>query len=243
METGDVLLVDAIPAQPVAAGDRTEEEVAKEFEGFTERVDTLDLESTRERHPYYVRLAEAVETGARCLGRAVGAVLVRDDRVLGTGYNGTPSTVGNCDEGGCGRCRGQDTALKGRHYDICICVHAEQNVVATAARFGVPTANATIYTTVQPCFTCFKELMQAGIDAIYFLDWWEGADHPDYNWVLPQYWALIDDYLTDSAHTFKRLVLSRNDAVRRDQYREERRDEMEHRKERLSMPAAEVAID
>jgi dCMP deaminase len=151
------------------------------------------------KHDFYMRLAGVVESGAKCLGSRVGAVAVRDDRVLGMGYNGTPSGYPNCteQERGCRRCALRHDApagvLTGRLYDICLCVHAEQNVVVTAARFGVALADAWVYTTLQPCFGCLKELMQLRVRGIVFLRPWT-AHHPDYGWVEAEYTHLVTHY-------------------------------------------------
>ena len=151
------------------------------------------------RHDFYMRLAQVIESGAKCLGSRVGAVAVRDNRVLGMGYNGTPSGYPNCTEveRGCFRCalRREDptASLAGKLYDICLCVHAEQNVIATAARFGVPLSDAWLYTTLQPCFLCLKEMMQAGITGIVFRRPWT-AHHPDYGWVETEYIRLVDHF-------------------------------------------------
>lgn len=119
--------------------------------------------------------------GANCSGSKIGALLVREDRIIGTGYNGTPSGMLNCNEGGCVRCsdsqieKGKrkgdmvDPSHKaGYALDRCICVHAEQNALLTAARFGIAMDGATIYTTLSPCFTCLKEAVQAGIHRVVF---------------------------------------------------------------------------
>ena len=151
------------------------------------------------RHDFYMRLAIVVESGAKCLGSQVGAALVRGDRVLGTGYNGTPSGYPNCTpaERGCHRCAVRfdepEANLAGKLYDICLCVHAEQNAMATAARFGVAIEGATLYTTLQPCFNCLKEIMQSGVAGLIFRRRWQAA-HPDYAWVAGEYGRLIDHY-------------------------------------------------
>ena len=126
-------------------------------------------------------LARAVRDGADCLGSRVGAVLVREHRVLSTGYNGTPAGFTNCTDGGCVRCR--DSSLdrsgrsdemtdpdhvSGRALDVCVCVHAEQNAFLTAARFGTRVEGATLYTTLRPCFGCLKEAVQAGVERVVF---------------------------------------------------------------------------
>jgi len=126
------------------------------------------------RDAYYMGIAIAVRERASCLGTRVGAVLVLDDRVISTGYNGTPMNMKNCDEGGCERCANRERSYpSGEAYDFCICVHAEQNALLTAARFGIPVQGTTLYTTKQPCFGCTKELIQAGIQRVYYLHDWK----------------------------------------------------------------------
>lgn len=123
---------------------------------------------------YFMGIAIAVRERAICLGRSVGAVLVRDGRIISTGYNGTPDGMPNCDEHehGCLRCREPDRYPPGESYDLCICVHAEQNALLSAARFGNAVEGATMYSTVRPCIGCTKEAAQAKLQAIYFLwDW------------------------------------------------------------------------
>lgn len=135
--------------------------------------------TTRRRpdmHTYFMQIALAVRERANCLGNKVGAVLVVDNRIVSTGYNGTPSGCRNCDEGGCERCANRERYGPGEGYDLCICVHAEQNALLSAARFGVAVAGGTLYTTMRPCFGCTKELLQAGIHTVYYLHDWR---HPE----------------------------------------------------------------
>jgi dCMP deaminase len=127
-------------------------------------------------HSYYMGIAIAVRKNANCLGRKVGAVLVKENRIVATGYNGTPEGVPNCVDGGCVRCRKRDHYRSSAGYDVCICVHAEQNAVITAARFGISVEGATAYTTMRPCFDCTKTLLQAKIRGIVYLHNWT---HPD----------------------------------------------------------------
>ena len=121
---------------------------------------------------YFMGIALAVRSRASCTGRRVGAVIVRDSRILSTGYNGTPSAMTNCEDGGCHRCAHPEQYASGEGYDLCICVHAEQNALLAAARFGVPVAGCTIYTTLQPCFGCLKELIQADVREVCYLRPW-----------------------------------------------------------------------
>jgi dCMP deaminase len=123
-------------------------------------------------------IAFAVRRRALCLGRHVGAVLVRDGRIISTGYNGTPDDMPNCDEHerGCLRCASPESFPAGTGYDLCICVHAEQNALLSAARFGISVEGAVLYSTLRPCFGCTKEALQAKVERIYYLHDWK---HPD----------------------------------------------------------------
>ncbi len=125
---------------------------------------------------YFMQIAIAVRERANCLGSRVGAVLVYGDRVIATGYNGTPENMTNCDKGGCDRCANRDQYESGSAYDVCICVHAEQNALLSAARFGTAVEGSVIFTTTRPCFGCTKELLQAHISTVYYLHDWS---HPD----------------------------------------------------------------
>lgn len=129
-----------------------------------------------DRPEYFMILAMAVRTRANCVGNRVGAVLIRDDRVIATGYNGTPQGMKNCDEGGCERCAQRERYRTSQGYDVCICVHAEQNALLSAARFGVGVEGAVMYTTMRPCFGCTKELIQARVKSVYYIHDWQ---HPE----------------------------------------------------------------
>ncbi|MEO6653394.1 MAG: deaminase [Ilumatobacteraceae bacterium] len=93
-------------------------------------------------------------------------------RVIATGYNGTPEGLANCLDGGCVRCSDRDQFESGTGYDLCICVHAEANALLTAGRYGASTDATTVYTTDQPCFSCSKELIQAGVEKVYYARSW-----------------------------------------------------------------------
>jgi dCMP deaminase len=125
---------------------------------------------------YFMGIALAVRARANCRGSRVGAVIARDDRIVSTGYNGTPSGMTNCLEGGCLRCAHPERYAPGEAYDLCICVHAEQNALLAAARFGIGVEGAALYTTMQPCFGCAKELLQARVAEIRYLHPWEPGD-------------------------------------------------------------------
>jgi dCMP deaminase len=125
---------------------------------------------------YYMGIAMEVRARANCTGNRIGAIAVLNNRVVSTGYNGTPENTDNCLDGGCHRCSNRDKYPAGTGYDLCICVHAEQNVLLSAARFGIGLDGGTIYTTMRPCFGCTKEMLQAGIKGVYYIHDWQ---HPD----------------------------------------------------------------
>jgi dCMP deaminase len=81
----------------------------------------------------------------------------------------------NCLDGGCVRCKNRETYAASVGYDVCICVHAEQNALITAARFGNSIEDAVIYSTLRPCFDCTKAMLQAKVHTIYYIHDWQ---HP-----------------------------------------------------------------
>ena len=115
---------------------------------------------------YYMTIAQAVSARSNCVRRRVGALVVVEKAIISTGYNGTPMGVRNCTDGGCPRCLSD--AAPGEGYDACVCVHAEQNAFALAARHGNATNGGTLYTTLRPCFGCAKEAIQAGIREVVY---------------------------------------------------------------------------
>lgn len=117
-------------------------------------------------HEYFMQIARDVATRSNCSRRHVGAVIVRDNHIVSTGYNGTPYHTTNCFDGGCPRC---NTAHKtGEKLEECLCVHAEQNAICQAARLGNAIDGGTIYVTCSPCLTCLKLLINSGIQSVVF---------------------------------------------------------------------------
>ena len=129
-----------------------------------------------DRNEYYMRIAMAVRSRADCIGNRVGAVLILDDRIISTGYNCTPAQMRNCTEGGCQRCLNRDKYSSGTGYDLCICVHAEQNAILSAARFSIATEGAVMFSTMRPCFGCTKELLKARVESVRYLHEWAYPD-------------------------------------------------------------------
>lgn len=182
-----------MPRARTSAGLRTESatiESVTDMDGTAPSTDTR-MPPRPGKQQYFLLIALAARTRADCLGRRVGAVITREGRVLSTGYNGTPFGTPNCSEGGCLRCsRRDDERLRGGAYDVCICVHAEQNAILTAARFGQQLLGASLTSTMQPCFGCLKEMLQAGIGEVRYLHAWDPAEAYGDPALVAQYAAL-----------------------------------------------------
>ncbi len=110
---------------------------------------------------YFMQIAREVGSRSTCLRRHVSAVIVRDKRILSTGYNGAPRGVAHCEETGC--LRERLGIPSGQRQEICRGLHAEQNAIIQAALHGVSIDGATIYVTHQPCITCAKMIINSGI--------------------------------------------------------------------------------
>ena len=115
---------------------------------------------------YFMQITELVATRTTCSRRAVGAVVVKDNRILSTGYNGAPAGTAHCLDIGCIR-----EAMKipsGERQELCRGIHAEQNAIVQAARFGVSLFDSEIYVTTQPCITCAKLIVNVGIKKVIY---------------------------------------------------------------------------
>ena len=115
---------------------------------------------------YFMDIAHVVSTRGNWSRRRVAAVIVKDRRIISTGYNGTPRGVKNCMDGGCARCA--SNAPSGSGLGECICSHAEENSITQAAYHGISTKDATIYVTLSPCLTCAKMIINAGIKEVIY---------------------------------------------------------------------------
>lgn len=121
---------------------------------------------------YFMRITKLVATRSSCLRRSVGAVLVKDKRILATGYNGAPAGMAHCEEAGCLRDRLHIPS--GERHELCRGLHAEQNAIIQAARQGTEIKDSTLYCTTAPCSLCAKMLINAGVTRIVY----EGS-YPD----------------------------------------------------------------
>jgi len=115
---------------------------------------------------YFMEIAKVVSLRGNCIKRKVASVIVKDKRIISTGYNGTPRGVKNCDEGGCPRCNSFTTS--GTKLDECLCSHGEENAITQAAYHGVSVKGSTIYTTFSPCLLCTKMIINSGIAEVVY---------------------------------------------------------------------------
>lgn len=121
---------------------------------------------------YFMEMARLVSRRSTCLRRNVGAVIVKEKRVLATGYNGTPKGLKHCAEVGC--VREQMKVPETQRHELCRGLHAEQNAIIQAALFGVSIKDSSLYTTHFPCSVCAKMLINADIKEIIY-----GEDYAD----------------------------------------------------------------
>ena len=116
---------------------------------------------------YFMNITKLVANRSTCRRRSVGAIIVKNKRILTTGYNGAPSGVKHCLESGCLR---QDMKVaSGERHELCRGVHAEQNAIIQAALHGVSIRDAILFCTNQPCSICAKMIINSGIRKIYYL--------------------------------------------------------------------------
>ena len=122
---------------------------------------------------YFMDITKLVALRSTCMRRTVGAILVKDKRILASGYNGAPSGLRHCEEVGCLR---KDLAIpSGTRQELCRGLHAEQNVILQAAYHGISIQGSDLFCTTKPCVICSKMLINAGIKRIFFE---EGYDDP-----------------------------------------------------------------
>lgn len=115
---------------------------------------------------YFMEIAHVVAHRSNCSRRHVAAVIVKDKRIISTGYNGTPRGIKNCFEGGCPRCN-SDTP-SGHKLEECLCSHGEENAIVQAAYHGIAVKDSTLYTTFSPCLLCAKMIINSGIKEVVY---------------------------------------------------------------------------
>ena len=130
----------------------------------------VQRQSARIKRPdwdeYFMNIAQMVALRSNCIKRKVAAIIVKDKRIISTGYNGTPRGLPNCNEGGCPRCNSLGESGKG--LEECYCSHAEENAITQSAYHGVNIKGASLYSTFSPCLLCTKMIINSGITEVVF---------------------------------------------------------------------------
>lgn len=115
---------------------------------------------------YFMEIVELIKTRSTCTRRQVGALIVKDKRILATGYNGAPMGCKHCIETGC--LRDQMNIPSGQRHELCRAIHAEQNAIVQAAYSGTSVKDGIMYVTHQPCVLCAKMIINAGIKKVIY---------------------------------------------------------------------------
>lgn len=120
---------------------------------------------------YFIKIAKLTSERSNCIKRKVGCIIVKDNRILSLGYNGTPSKMKNCYEGGCQRCIDQynnSEHTSGKNLDMCMCLHAEENAMLFVSKNELN--NSVLYVTLMPCISCVKKIIQCGIKKVIYIE-------------------------------------------------------------------------
>jgi dCMP deaminase len=121
---------------------------------------------------YFIQSAELIARRSTCMRRQVGAVLVKDNRIIASGYNGAPSGIKHCGDREEGCLRMAMNIKSGERHELCRAIHAEQNALIQCSKNGVSAEGATCYVTVSPCIICLKMLINAGVKKIVTYDYY-----------------------------------------------------------------------
>lgn len=154
----------SVPFDLVLAPGQSEGEALEKLSSLVRR--TLAGPPRPSWDEYFMRIAQVASMRSNCIKRKVGAVVVKDRRIVSTGYNGTPRGTRNCNEGGCPRCSG--LAASGTRLDECLCSHAEENAITQAAYHGTSVKDGCLYSTFSPCLMCAKMIINSGIAEVVF---------------------------------------------------------------------------
>lgn len=155
-------------------------------------------------HEYFMLIAKLVRVRSTCNSRKIGAVIVRGNRILATGYNGSVHGAPHCSDQGPDFClRRAMGAHDAEKYNYCLSSHAEVNAINQAARFGISLEGATLYCTLEPCNWCFKQLIQVGIREIYFEEAYESK-----NKEFDEFWRSIMEK-NETLQVFEQISVSR----------------------------------
>lgn len=145
---------------------KTIESLEEQCISILKKTKKIKFEARPSWDQYFMDIAKVVSSRSNCIKRHVAAIIVKDRRIISTGYNGTPRGIKNCFEGGCKRCN--SFGVSGEDLGECICSHAEENAITQAAYHGVAIKGATIYVTFSPCLMCTKMIINSGIVEVVY---------------------------------------------------------------------------
>ena len=131
-----------------------------------ENVGKMNVSARPSWDEYFMQIVDIVATRSTCLRRQVGAIFVRENRILATGYNGSPTGLKHCDEMGC--IREKNNIESGRDLHLCRGAHAEANLITQCAKFGISAEGSTLYINASPCSLCMKMLVNVGVRKIVY---------------------------------------------------------------------------
>lgn len=145
---------------------------------FPDPKETIKYPITRPSwEQYFMVIAKIIALRSTCNSRPGGAIVVRDNRILATGYTGSVSGAFQCSDKGTDYCFRRDSGAPDiDKYNICKSIHAEQNAIAHAAKFGVSLNNGIMYCTLQPCYICLKSIAALGIKKVNFELFYESSN-------------------------------------------------------------------
>lgn len=152
---------------------------------------------------YFIKIADLTSKRSNCIKRQVGCILVKDNRILSLGYNGTPQNTKNCYEGGCLRC--SNTKLKaGNNLDLCMCIHAEENALLYVSKNDLK--NSTLYVTLSPCIGCVKKIIQCQIKKVVYIEEYSPELDKISHDILLQYNVTLFKYDSNSNTFIEKLI-------------------------------------
>ena len=159
-EERDFLEQLGIPVETVESTDADDDATVASVLSVAKRLPRVSWDD------YFMSIAHIVATRGDCLKRGVAAIIVKDRRIVATGYNGTPRGTVNCGDGGCPRCA--SLGPSGTALGECLCSHGEENAITQAAYHGISVKGATVYCTTSPCLLCTKMIINCGISEVIY---------------------------------------------------------------------------
>lgn len=142
------------------------------YENLDAQLENIEYQTRPSWQRYFMNLAIFASNRSSCMKRSVGAILVKNKRILSTGFNGTPVGTLNCIDGGCSRCNGDSKS--GDNLNLCVCLHAEESAIMELPREMVE--GSDMYVTLFPCALCLKKIIQSRVKRVIYKDSYSNAD-------------------------------------------------------------------